>query len=123
MIMEIITHPRAMQAWADRARRDGQRVGLVPTMGYLHDGHLSLIGAARERADRCVVSIFVNPLQFGPSEDLDRYPRDLERDRTLLRDAQVDVLYLPSASAMYPEGFQTQVAVAEVTKGLCGRSR
>ncbi len=121
--METIAHPRAMQAWADRTRAARRRIGLVPTMGYLHDGHLSLVREAQRRAEQCVVSVFVNPLQFGPNEDLDRYPRDLERDAALLRAAGVDVLYLPSAAAMYPEGFQTQVTVAEVTKGLCGRSR
>jgi len=121
--METIEHPRLMHAWADRVRAAGLRIGFVPTMGYLHDGHLSLVREARQRADRCVVSIFVNPLQFGPSEDFDRYPCAPERDAALLREAGVDVLYRPTAGAMYPEGFQTQVAVAEVTKGLCGRSR
>ncbi len=121
--MEIIEQVAAMQAWADRMRRAGERIGFVPTMGYLHDGHLSLVHEARRRCGRCVVSIFVNPLQFGPEEDLDRYPRNLEGDTAQLRAAGVDILYLPTAAEMYPEGFQTEVTVTGVTKGLCGRSR
>src|SRR5512143_502465 len=119
---EIVTAAE-MRAWADQARGAGQRIGLVPTMGYLHDGHLSLVAEARRRAEACVASIFVNPLQFGPSEDLDRYPRDLPRDRAALSAAGVDVLYLPTAAEMYPAGFQTDVTVATVSRGLCGRSR
>ena len=114
---------RDMQHWADAARARGQRIGLVPTMGYLHAGHLSLVAEARQRADVVVASIFVNPLQFGANEDLDRYPRDLERDTQLLTEAGTDVLFLPDAQAMYPEGFQTHVEVERVTRGLCGASR
>lgn len=112
-----------MQSWSDRMRSLGQRIGLVPTMGYLHEGHLSLVEVVRRRADRCVVSIFVNPLQFGANEDLDHYPRDLSRDTALLREAGVDVLYLPSPLTMYPQGFQSEVSVTQVTRGMCGRSR
>ncbi|HSP96765.1 MAG TPA: pantoate--beta-alanine ligase [Candidatus Dormibacteraeota bacterium] len=119
---EIVTAAE-MRAWADQARGAGRRIGLVPTMGYLHDGHLSLVAEARRRAEACVASIFVNPLQFGPREDLDRYPRDLRRDRDALRAAGVEVLYLPTADEMYPPGFQTAVSVAKVSAGLCGRSR
>ena len=121
--METINAPRLMQRWADQAREAGQRIGLVPTMGYLHEGHLSLVREARRRCDRCVVSIFVNPLQFGPREDLDKYPRDLERDVALLGQVGVDVVYVPAVAAMYPEGFQTEVQVTEVTRGLCGALR
>lgn len=121
--MQVIDCAPAMQAWADRVRCSGQRIGFVPTMGYLHDGHLSLVQTAQRRCDRCVVSIFVNPLQFGAGEDLERYPQDLDRDRRRLRDAGVDVLYLPSRTAMYRENFQTEVLVSRVTQGLCGRSR
>jgi pantoate--beta-alanine ligase len=121
--MEVLTAPRDMQAWADRVRCSGLQIGFVPTMGCLHDGHLGLVREARRRADRCVVSIFVNPLQFGANEDLDRYPRDLPRDTSLLRAAGVDVLYLPSLAAMYPQGFQTEVSVNEVTRPLCGAAR
>lgn len=121
--MRVIDNPGEMRAWADAARCSSKRVALVPTMGYLHAGHLSLVRAAFEHADACVVSIFVNPLQFGAGEDLDRYPRDLDNDSRLLREAGVEVLYLPTAAAMYPEGFQTEVTVTRVTRELCGRSR
>jgi pantoate--beta-alanine ligase len=121
--MEIITTVLQMQRWADAARTRSQRIGLVPTMGYLHDGHLSLVAEARRRADVVVASIFVNPLQFGANEDLARYPRNIERDTQLLTDAGTDVLFLPDAKEMYPEGFQTTVRVDRVTRGLCGASR
>ena len=118
-----LTTPAAMRDWADQTRAAGRRIGLVPTMGYLHDGHLSLVAEARRRADACVASIFVNPMQFGAGEDLASYPRDLERDRAALRGAGVDVLYLPAAASMYPRGFQTEVAVTGLSSGLCGRAR
>ncbi|MBI4518177.1 MAG: pantoate--beta-alanine ligase [Deltaproteobacteria bacterium] len=121
--METITSIRAMQRWADGARAAGRRIGLVPTMGYLHAGHLSLVAVARRHADAVVASIFVNPMQFGPDEDLARYPRDLERDTELLSDADAEVLYLPQASQMYPDGFQTAVTVEQVTGCLCGEKR
>jgi pantoate--beta-alanine ligase len=121
--MQEITTAAAMRDWADRTRGAGRRIGLVPTMGYLHAGHLSLVEEARRRAQACVASIFVNPLQFGAEEDLDRYPRDLPRDRAALRAAGVEVLYLPSAADMYPAGFQTGVEVGQVSAGLCGASR
>jgi pantoate--beta-alanine ligase len=121
--MQTITTVKGMQRWADAVRTRGQRIGLVPTMGYLHAGHLSLIAAARQRADVVVASIFVNPLQFAVNEDLERYPRDIERDTRRLADAGTDVLFLPDALAMYPEGFQTHVEVERVTRGLCGVAR
>lgn len=121
--MQTITAIREMQQWADAQRTAGQRIGFVPTMGYLHEGHLSLVRQAKQLCSRTVVSIFVNPLQFGPQEDLERYPRDLDRDRRLLDGEGVDVLFLPSADEMYPPGFQTTVAVEQVTQGLCGASR
>jgi len=122
--METIDSIRAMHAWSERARAAGRRIGFVPTMGYLHAGHVSLVTEARRRrADLVVASIFVNPLQFGHNEDLDRYPRDLERDTRLLVEADTDVLYMPQASEMYPEGFQTAVTVEHVTRGLCGEKR
>lgn len=121
--MEIIKSIRDMQAWADVTRAHSRRIGLVPTMGYLHAGHLSLIGVAQRHSDVTVASIFVNPLQFGANEDLDRYPCDLEADTAHLSSAGTDVLFLPDATAMYPEGFQTSVTVERVTRGLCGASR
>jgi pantoate--beta-alanine ligase len=121
--MTTITSISTMQRWADAVRARGQRIGFVPTMGYLHAGHLSLITAARQRAEVVVASIFVNPLQFGASEDLDRYPRDIEGDTRLLAGAATDVLFLPEARAMYPEGFQTHVEVERVSRGLCGVTR
>lgn len=121
--MQTIGDPGAMQRWSDTARASGRRIGFVPTMGYLHEGHLSLVYEARRRGDAVVASIFVNPLQFGANEDLSRYPRDIERDTRLLREAGIDILFLPEARDMYPEGFQTTVMVANVTQGLCGTSR
>lgn len=121
--MDVISTPREMQAWADDVRSRGQRIGLVPTMGYLHAGHVSLVDVARRHAQRCVASIFVNPLQFGANEDLARYPRDLDRDSALLRAAGVDVLFHPDTTAMYPAGFQTDVTVRDVTQRLCGTAR
>jgi len=118
-----VTAPRAMQRWSDAARAAGKRVGFVPTMGYLHDGHISLVHEARKRCDVVVASIFVNPLQFGANEDLSRYPRDIERDTRLLTEAGTDALFLPQARDIYPEGFETTVTVANVTQGLCGASR
>ena len=121
--METLNGISAMHAWSDRARAGGKRIGFVPTMGYLHAGHISLVTEARYHTDVVVASIFVNPLQFGHNEDLARYPRDLDRDRQLLTGAGCDLLYLPQASEMYPEGFQTSVTVEHVTRGLCGESR
>src|SRR5947209_8199221 len=106
------------------ARIAGRTIGLVPTMGFLHQGHLSLIRVAREHgADFIVVSIFVNPLQFGPSEDFERYPRDEERDRLLLERQGVDLLFLPSVETMYPPGSATIVTIATVGGPLEGDSR
>jgi len=113
--------PAEMTAWADARRRAG-RIGLVPTMGFLHDGHLSLMAALRARCDHLVVSIFVNPLQFGAGEDLSTYPRDLARDLALCEAQGVDAVFAPGA-AMYPEGFVTEVTVSALTEGLCGASR
>ncbi len=100
----------ALRAFTGEARAAGRRVGFVPTMGYLHDGHLALVDEARRRTDAVVVSIFVNPLQFGPGEDLSRYPRDLERDRALLRARQVELVFLPTVNLMYPPGSEVRVS-------------
>ncbi|NOZ87455.1 MAG: pantoate--beta-alanine ligase [Deltaproteobacteria bacterium] len=101
----------------------GNIIGFVPTMGYLHEGHLSLVRAARKRCDKLVVSIFVNPTQFGPREDLEKYPRDLDKDLALCARESVDVVFHPGESEMYPGGFQTYVTVQDISKPMCGVSR
>ena len=121
--MQIIHAVKEMRSFADAARSAGKRVAFVPTMGYFHDGHLDLMREARRRADRVVVSIYVNPTQFGPQEDLDTYPRDFERDRRLAEGVGVDVIFFPDNSEMYPPDYQTHVDVEGVTRNLCGRSR
>jgi pantoate--beta-alanine ligase len=106
-------------------RRAGERIGFVPTMGNLHAGHMSLLAAARYRADRVVASVFVNPLQFGPGEDYERYPRTPEDDRTLLEDARCDLLFLPEVAEIYPHGAtqQTLIHVRGLSETLCGEFR
>lgn len=105
-------------------RQDGKRVGLVPTMGYLHAGHLRLVATAKEQTDFVVVSIFVNPLQFGPAEDLERYPRDLERDMQMLQEQGFcDVVFSPSVQEMYPTEMETTVELPSMSRLLCGKSR
>ena len=121
--MRVVTSVSEARAVLDAARARGETVALVPTMGALHEGHLSLIRAARAENDVVVVSIFVNPTQFGPKEDLERYPRDLDRDRGLCEDAGADLIFSPPAEEMYPRGFSTWVEVEGLTDGLCGRSR
>jgi pantoate--beta-alanine ligase len=111
-----------MSRWSESARQAG-RIGFVPTMGCLHAGHLALVRAARRRCDKVVVSVFVNPMQFGPSEDFRRYPRTPARDRRLLQAEGVDVLFAPRPGGMYPEGFSTFVEVTGLTDGLCSRWR
>lgn len=118
--MDVLTSPAGMRRW--RASRSGS-LGFVPTMGYLHDGHLALVARSRAENLHTVVSIFVNPTQFGPNEDFARYPRDEVRDLNLLRDAGVAAVYLPSAAEMYPAGFQTSVAVEHVSQRLEGAAR
>lgn len=115
--------PADLRAWVAGQRRSGRRVALVPTMGALHAGHLSLVDVARQHAEAVVVTIFVNPLQFGPSEDFDRYPRQLLADAELCHRAGVGLVFAPERSAMYPAGFQTHVEVEQLTRGLCGASR
>ena len=121
--MQVISGVREMQVSAEGARRQGKRIVLVPTMGFLHQGHLSLMQEGRRRGDLLVMSIFVNPTQFGAGEDYEAYPRDMERDRDLARQAGVDIIFAPSAREIYPAHYQTYVHVEEVTKYLCGASR
>lgn len=118
-----LTTVSEVRAALDAMRVRGATIGLVPTMGALHEGHLSLIRAARGANDVVVVSIFVNPTQFGPNEDLERYPRDLDRDRVLCAKAGADLVFNPAVAEMYPDGFSTWVEVEGLTAGLCGRSR
>ena len=118
-----IESPQAMQELGLQWRGQGLRVGLVPTMGYWHEGHLSLMRWARERCDMLVVSIFVNPTQFGPGEDLENYPSDIGRDSLLAGKCGVDALFTPHRDAMYLPGHGTWVNVPELTRNLCGRSR
>ena len=112
-----------MREWSEEQRRQKKRVSLVPTMGFLHEGHLELVREGRRRGDLIVVSIFVNPTQFGPKEDFNTYPRDFERDRKLLAGEQVDILFHPSDSEMYPKGYQTNVEVDQLSRYLCGAQR
>ncbi len=121
--MKILKTLDEMKAWSRKVREDGKTLGLVPNQGYLHEGHLSLARKSVSACNRTVASIFVNPKQFGPNEDLDTYPRDLEADRRQLERLGVDALFLPTADDMYPEGFQTYVNVEGVTDQLCGKSR
>lgn len=121
--MRIISSIKQMQEFCRRQRQKGKVIALVPTMGYLHEGHLSLMEEGRRRADLLIISIFVNPTQFGKGEDYQEYPRDLECDKGLARKVGVDVIFAPETSLMYPSGYQTWVEVTEVTKNLCGASR
>jgi pantoate--beta-alanine ligase len=123
MTMMQIDSPTDVRAECERQRRQGRRVGFVPTMGYLHAGHLSLMRRAAELADFVVVSIFVNPTQFGPHEDLARYPRDLAGDLAKCRSVGVELVFVPEPPQIYPAGYQTFVAVERLGQGLCGARR
>ncbi len=121
--VEIIRSPRGMSAVSKELLRKGSSIGLVPTMGALHDGHLSLVERSTSENDRTVVSIFVNPKQFGPNEDLDEYPRDLDGDMRKLEDYNVDIVFAPSKDELYPDGCQTYVNVDKLTGTMCGAFR
>jgi len=121
--MKIIKTIPEMKAAISGHKSAGRTIGLVPTMGFLHEGHLSLVRAARKKADVTVVSIFVNPAQFGPKEDLKTYPRDLNRDSVMLEKEGVDYVFHPEAGEMYPQGYKTYVEVPDLQVKLCGRSR
>ena len=121
--MLVIEKVEKMAAVSRKLRGGGKTIGFVPTMGYLHEGHLSLVGLSKAQADVTVVSIFVNPTQFGPNEDLGRYPRDAEGDLKKCKESGVDIVFFPEAARMYPEGYSTYVDVERVSEGLCGTSR
>lgn len=121
--MKLFRSAKSLQGYLWKLRREGRKIGFVPTMGYLHEGHLSLIRKARAENDVVVISIFVNPIQFGPKEDYKRYPRDLRRDLRLAREEGVDIVFYPSVKEMYPEGFCTYVEVEGLSDVLCGKSR
>ncbi|AIH04775.1 MULTISPECIES: pantoate--beta-alanine ligase [Thermodesulfobacterium] len=122
-MVEVIKTIPEMKAKVKELKKQGYKIGFVPTMGYLHEGHLSLVRKAKSLADKVVVSIFVNPLQFGPREDFREYPRDLERDLSLLEKENVDVVFVPSEEEMYPSDYQTYVEVVNLTDKLCGAFR
>lgn len=121
--MEIAVTVKEVRDQVKEWRRQGLSVGLVPTMGYLHEGHKSLITRAVSENDRVVVSVFVNPMQFGPSEDLESYPRDMDRDAAICEDAGAALVFHPEPSEMYHDGFSSYVDMDTLTKGLCGKSR
>lgn len=121
--MKVVSTISEVREIVNQWRKDGLKVGLVPTMGYLHEGHKSLMKKAVEQNDRVVTSIFVNPIQFGPTEDLESYPRDLERDKDLCDKAGVSLIFHPGKEEMYFEDFCTFVDMEGLTKGLCGRTR
>ena len=121
--MEILRVPRIAQDSCKRHLLRGRSLGFVPTMGALHDGHISLVRRAKMDNDIVVASIFLNPLQFGPGEDLDKYPRDLEEDIRTLRGEEIDILFLPDNSLMYPQGFSARIDVGAVSEKLCGKFR
>ncbi len=121
--LKVIESAKAMQSHCEQFRLAGKKISFVPTMGYFHEGHLSLMKEARRIADHVVVSIYVNPTQFGPKEDFSKYPRDFDRDEDMAKSVGVDVIFFPSNQDMYPEGYQTYVNVEKVTENLCGLSR
>jgi pantoate--beta-alanine ligase len=121
--MDVITSVHQMKDYSARARTANKKIAFVPTMGFLHEGHLSLMREGKKRGDTLIVSIFVNPTQFGPSEDFERYPRDFARDSRMAESVGGDVLFAPEAREMYPPDHQTFIRVTEVTQGLCGKSR
>lgn len=122
--MQIVTKPAELSAYSKTLKAEGKSIGLVPTMGYLHEGHKSLIRKSAEQNSVTIVSVFVNPTQFGPGEDLDTYPRDLEHDMAEAESAGADTVFHPEPEDMYPKGYGTYVSVdSDITKILCGRTR
>ncbi|SMB99986.1 pantothenate synthetase [Thermanaeromonas toyohensis ToBE] len=121
--MELFKTIPQVRQWVKAQRQQGKSIGLVPTMGYLHEGHLTLVRRAKDLCDAVIMSIFVNPTQFGPQEDYERYPRDLERDLRLAQEVGVDAVFAPEVEEMYPPGYATYVEVEGLTEVLCGASR
>ncbi len=121
--MEVIRIPRIMNDTCKEYMLKGKAVGLVPTMGALHEGHLSLVRRARQENDITVVSIFVNPMQFGPTEDFEKYPRDIEGDIGKLQQTGADIVFMPDSASVYPEGFSTHIDVEKISEKLCGSFR
>jgi pantoate--beta-alanine ligase len=121
--MQVIESVQEMQRTAEALRTAGKTIALVPTMGFLHEGHLELMRVGKKHADHLIMSLFVNPTQFGPSEDFEQYPRDTEGDLDKARAAGVDMVFMPTVREMYPDGFQTVLKVERVTRHLCGLSR
>lgn len=121
--MKVVKSVARMKALARQWRKEGRRIGFVPTMGYLHEGHLSLVRESKKRADVTVVSIFVNPTQFGPNEDFKKYPRDLAKDSAYLKKGGADCLFYPDATEVYPPGYRTFIEVRGLQDRLCGKSR
>ncbi len=121
--MQIIKTVEEMKKYSEEQREKGKIIGFVPTMGYLHEGHLSLMKIAKKECDLVIVSIYVNPTQFGPTEDLAKYPRDFEKDKKLCEDVGVDIIFYPSDKDMYPEGYLTFVKVEKMSEKLCGIAR
>lgn len=121
--MKIVDTIPRMSTFSKILKKEGKTIGFVPTMGYLHEGHLSLVRITKKHTDVVVVSIFVNPMQFGPGEDYEKYPRDFKRDEELARNAGADVIFYPKEKEMYPEGYATYVNVERLSDVLCGRAR
>ncbi|MBM9602847.1 pantoate--beta-alanine ligase [Desulfopila inferna] len=121
--MIIVKNASHLAPQISQWKREGKTIGLVPTMGFFHAGHLALMQEAGKQCNKTVVSIFVNPRQFGPGEDLEKYPRSFDRDAQLAKEAGVDLLFAPTPEEMYPRGYQTSISVQNLSKGLCGQSR
>ncbi len=121
--MKTIENISRMTTFVKMMKKEGKSIGFVPTMGYLHEGHMSLVRAAKKYTDVVVMSIFVNPKQFGPNEDFEKYPNDLKHDEGMASESGIDVIFYPSLKDMYPEGYATYVTVEKLTSGLCGASR
>ena len=121
--MKIIKTIEEMKIYSEEQRQNGKVIGFVPTMGYLHEGHISLLERSKKECDITILSIFVNPTQFAPNEDLNKYPRDLERDTELAILTGVNAVFLPEVKEMYPENYSTYVNVEGLTEGLCAKSR